>query len=50
METKKEELEDFLHELELRVEDEEEKNAAMIEERKKYQQMVADLEEQYVQF
>lgn len=46
LETKKEELEDFLHELELRVEDEEEKNAAMLEERKKYQQMVADLEEQ----
>ncbi|KAJ8318252.1 hypothetical protein KUTeg_003343 [Tegillarca granosa] len=46
LETKKEELEDFLHELELRVEEEEEKNAAMLDERKKYQQMVADLEEQ----
>lgn len=43
---KKEELEDILHDMELRMEEEEEKVAAMLDERKKYNQTIQDLEEQ----
>jgi myosin protein heavy chain len=44
--TKKQELEDILHDLELRIEEEEDKCNQLIDERKKFQQTVADLEEQ----
>lgn len=43
---KKTELEEMLHELELRTEEEEERNIALQEERKKMQLAVHDLEEQ----
>lgn len=38
----------MLHDIELRLEEEEEKVAAMMEDRKKYNQTIQDLEEQYV--
>ncbi|XP_064606783.1 myosin-10-like [Liolophura sinensis] len=46
LELKKTELEEMLHELELRTEEEEERNIALQEERKKMQLAVHDLEEQ----
>lgn len=46
MSAKKQELEDILHDLELRIEEEEEKCNQLIDERKKFMQTVADLEEQ----
>jgi myosin protein heavy chain len=46
MVAKKQELEDILHDLELRIEEEEDKCNQLIDERKKFQQTVADLEEQ----
>lgn len=44
--TVQEELEDILHELELRIEDEEERTAVILEEKKAMQQQIKDLEEQ----
>ena len=49
MVVRKEELEDVLHDIELRLEEEEEKVVAMMEDRKKYNQTIQDLEEQYVE-
>ena len=46
MVAKKQELEDILHDLELQIEEEEDKCNQLIDERKKFQQTVADLEEQ----
>ncbi|KAK3091423.1 hypothetical protein FSP39_019778 [Pinctada imbricata] len=46
IQAKKEELEDILHDMELRIEEEEEKCNQLIEERKKYQQSIQDLEDQ----
>ena len=43
---RKEELEEILHDMELRMEEEEERMVAMAEEKKKFQQTVQDLEEQ----
>ena len=43
---RKEELEEILHEMELRMEEEEERIIALAEEKKKLQQTVQDLEEQ----
>lgn len=46
MTKRKEELEEILHELEMRVEEEEDRNAAIIEEKKQMQQSLKDLEDQ----
>ena len=43
---KKDELEDILHEYENRIDEEEEKVAAMMDDRKKFNQTIQDLEEQ----
>ena len=45
---KKGELEEILNDYSLRLEEEEEKISAMMEERKKFNQNIADLEDQYV--
>lgn len=46
MQAKKEELEEILHDVEIRIEEEEDRCNALMEERKKFQQTVTDLEEQ----
>ncbi|XP_021350590.1 myosin heavy chain, non-muscle-like isoform X2 [Mizuhopecten yessoensis] len=46
MQAKKEELEEILHDVEIRIEEEEDRCNALMDERKKFQQTVADLEEQ----
>ena len=45
---RKQELEEVLHDLELRIEEEEERNIQMMTERKKLHTNIQDLEEQYV--
>lgn len=46
MQAKKEELEEILHDVEIRIEEEEDRCNALMDERKKFQQTVTDLEEQ----
>lgn len=46
MEAKKEELEEILHDLEIRIEEEEERCNTLMDERKKMNQNIADLEDQ----
>lgn len=45
---RKQELEDVLHDMELRIEEEEDRCNALLDEKKKYSQTIGDLEEQYV--
>ena len=45
---RKQELEEVLHDLESRIEEEEERNVSMVSEKKKLQTTIQDLEEQWV--
>ena len=47
---RKQELEELLHDLESRIEEEEERNTVLTAEKKKFQLTVQDLEEQLVHF